>query len=66
MIAGGLLILAGGLVLLLGKAGINLGHLPGDVHIQGERSSFHFPIVTCILVSVLLTVLFNGVARWWR
>lgn len=64
--AGLLLVLAGGLMLLLGKLGIHLGNLPGDVHVEGERSSFHFPVVTCIVVSVLLTVLLNVLARWWR
>ena len=33
------------------------GHLPGDLHVQRERFSFHFPIVTCLVISVVLTVL---------
>ena len=61
-----LLVLGGGVVLVLGKLGINLGQLPGDVHVDGERSSFHFPIVTCIVVSVVLTVLLNVVLRLWK
>ena len=64
--AGLVLVLVGGVILLLGKLGINLGQLPGDIHVEGERSSFHFPIVTCIIVSVVLTVLLNLVSRWWR
>ncbi len=64
--AGVVLVLVGGVILLLGKLGINLGQLPGDIHVEGERSSFHFPIVTCIIVSVVLTVLLNLVSRWWR
>jgi hypothetical protein len=34
-----------------------LGQLPGDVHYSKGNFSFHFPIVTCILLSIILTVL---------
>jgi hypothetical protein len=34
-----------------------LGRLPGDIHIVREGFSFHFPIVTCIVISLLLTLL---------
>ena len=37
-------------------AKLGLGHLPGDIHIQGEHGSFYFPITTCILVSVMLSL----------
>jgi hypothetical protein len=40
-----------------------LGRLPGDIRIEREGFSFYFPIVTCILLSVLLTLLLNVVAR---
>jgi hypothetical protein len=33
-----------------------LGQLPGDISIQRERFSFYFPITTCILISVLITL----------
>jgi uncharacterized protein HemY len=36
---------------------IPLGRLPGDIHIVRDGFSFHFPIVTCIVVSVALTIL---------
>jgi hypothetical protein len=36
-----------------------LGRLPGDIHIERGGSSFFFPIVTCILISIVLTVLLN-------
>ncbi len=32
-----------------------LGRLPGDIHYTGEKFSFHFPLVTCLLLSALLT-----------
>ena len=33
-----------------------LGHLPGDIHIEREGFSFHFPIVTCIALSALVSL----------
>ncbi|RYD64252.1 MAG: DUF2905 domain-containing protein [Verrucomicrobiaceae bacterium] len=32
-----------------------LGRLPGDIRVEGERGGFYFPIVTCLLVSVVLS-----------
>jgi len=54
LIVVGVLLVAGGLLI---KLGVPLGRLPGDVVIRGERSSFYFPIVTCIVVSVVLTLI---------
>jgi len=34
-----------------------LGQLPGDVHYNKGNFSFHFPIVTCLILSILLTLL---------
>lgn len=36
-----------------------LGHLPMDILIQRERFTFFFPIVTCLILSLLLTLLLN-------
>jgi hypothetical protein len=33
-----------------------LGRLPGDIRIQGKNSSFYFPVATCLLVSVLISI----------
>lgn len=35
---------------------IGLGRLPGDIYIQGEHGTFYFPITTCILISVVLSL----------
>ena len=40
-----------------------LGKLPGDINISGKDWSFHFPIVTCIILSLLLTVILNLIFR---
>jgi hypothetical protein len=33
-----------------------LGHLPGDIYIQRGRFTFYFPLTTCILISVIITL----------
>jgi Ca2+/Na+ antiporter len=52
-------IVAGVIAFLLQKFNIPLGRLPGDILIKKENSSFYFPITTCILVSLLLTLIFR-------
>ncbi len=43
----------GGLVLLIDKLGLPLGGLPGDIRWQGKGTTFYFPVVTCLLLSIL-------------
>jgi len=46
-----------GLLFTLGdKLPIRLGRLPGDIEIRGKNSVFYFPVVTCILLSVVLSL----------
>ena len=56
IIAGLLLVVVGLLVSFAGRLPIRLGRLPGDIHIQGRSGSFYFPLTTCILLSVLLSL----------
>ncbi|MEK6710236.1 MAG: DUF2905 domain-containing protein [Nitrospinota bacterium] len=55
----GVLLVVLGLVLTLAPRVPFLGNLPGDLHLKGKNWSFHFPIVTSIVVSVALTALLN-------
>ncbi len=64
MIGGIILFLLGGGMFLAAKFGIPLGHLPGDLRIEGEHGSFYFPITSSILVSVILTIVLNVILRW--
>jgi len=48
-----------GLVMWSGFAPKWLGRLPGDIRIEREHSSFYFPIVTCIILSFVLSLLFS-------
>ena len=66
IIGGIVLILIGGGVYLAAKFGIPLGRLPGDIRIEGQNGSFYFPITSSILVSVVLTILLNLIARFWK
>jgi len=56
----------GGLLFLLGKFNLPLGRLPGDIRIEGKQGTFYFPLTTCILISVVLTVLVNLILRILR
>ena len=55
----GVLIVVIGLLLLVGEKIPWVGRLPGDIIIKRERFTFYFPIVTSILVSIILTLLFT-------
>ena len=48
-----------GLFLWSGLAPRWLGRLPGDIRIERGHSAFYFPIVTCIVISILLSLLFS-------
>jgi hypothetical protein len=57
LIAVGLLVAALGVIVSLGeKLPIRLGRLPGDIIIRGKNSLFCFPLVTCLLISAVLSL----------
>lgn len=53
---GALLLIAGGVVLLAGRMGLPLGRLPGDIAVRGRNVTFYAPIATCIVISILLSL----------
>jgi hypothetical protein len=55
----GVLIVVVGVLLLVGEKIPWIGKLPGDILIKKEKFAFYFPITTCILISILLTLLFT-------
>jgi hypothetical protein len=55
----GIIITLVGLVMWGGLVPKWLGRLPGDIRIEREHSAFYFPIVTCIILSILLSLLFS-------
>jgi hypothetical protein len=58
ILTGILLVLAGLAMLVLPKMPW-IGRLPGDINLQGRNFSLHFPIVTCLIISILLTIILN-------
>lgn len=59
----GLVIAAAGAALTFGPKMPWLGNLPGDIHIRRENFSFHFPIATSLLISLVLTLILNWFFR---
>jgi ribose/xylose/arabinose/galactoside ABC-type transport system permease subunit len=55
---GGMIILIGAVIMLAGRFNLPLGRLPGDIAYRGKNTVFYFPIVTCIVISVVLSLLF--------
>jgi hypothetical protein len=53
----GIILIVVGILLLLMPHIPFLGRLPGDIHLKGKRWSFYFPVATCIILSLLLTLL---------
>jgi len=48
-----------GLIFIFGSKVPGLGRLPGDIFIKKENVTFFFPIVTCILISIIVTLIFS-------
>ncbi|HEX6035293.1 MAG TPA: DUF2905 domain-containing protein, partial [Anaerolineales bacterium] len=66
VIGGIILILIGGGVYLASRLGIPFGRLPGDIRIERGGGAFYFPVVTSCLLSILLTVIFNIIIRFFN
>lgn len=54
----GLLLVVIGLVFIIGNKIPFIGKLPGDIVIERRNFNFYFPITTCIIVSIILSLLF--------
>ena len=60
----GLVLVAAGILVTLGaRLPMKLGRLPGDVVIRGKNGVFYFPIVTCIIVSAVLSLVMWLIGR---
>lgn len=59
LIFAGIVLFTAGVVALLFSKISGFGKLPGDIFIQKGNFSFYFPIVTCIIISIILTVIMN-------
>jgi len=61
---GVLLLVLGSLFLLAGKIGLPLGRLPGDFAWRGKHTSVYIPLASCLLLSLLLSLLFYILSRF--
>ncbi len=61
-----LLMIIGGILLIIGflMQFIKIGKLPGDILIKKENTTFYFPLMTSILISVILSVVFYIIGRF--
>jgi hypothetical protein len=58
------LVVIGGALMLAGRAGLPLGRLPGDFVYRGKHATVYFPLVTCIVISVVLTLILYVISRF--
>lgn len=58
------LMIMGGTLFLLGLVWQLIGKLPGDIVIRKGHTTFYFPIVTCIVISVVMSLLFYIIGRF--
>jgi hypothetical protein len=56
IVLGVALLVIGALISLGGRLPFRLGHLPGDIEIRGRNSVFYFPLATCLILSVVLSL----------
>jgi len=64
VVLGLFLIVIGGAVMLLGRTGLPLGRLPGDIVYKGKNTIFYFPLATSILLSIVLSLVFYLIGRF--
>jgi hypothetical protein len=66
LMLGSLLVVVGAFFYFGGKLPFRLGRLPGDIVHKGDHTTFYFPIVTCIMLSIGLSLLFWLISRFRR
>lgn len=66
IVLGAIVLVAGVVLFLLGRTGLPLGRLPGDIVYRGKNTTFYFPLATSILLSLVLTVVLYLIGRWRR
>jgi len=63
---GALILVIGVIIVLLGKMDVPVGRLPGDIVYRGKHTTVYFPIVTSILLSIVLSLIFYFLGRMQR
>ena len=60
---GGLLLVFGLILILAGKINLPIGRLPGDIVYRGKHTTFYFPLMTSIILSIILSLVLYFVNR---
>jgi len=63
LIGAGAILMFVGISLLLARRLPFIGNLPGDIHYRGENFEFHFPLVTCLIISAVITLVLWVIAK---
>ncbi|MCR8636412.1 DUF2905 domain-containing protein [Paenibacillus radicis (ex Xue et al. 2023)] len=64
LIIGGIVMIVAGVLWAVGGKFLNLGRLPGDIAVEKGNFKVYFPIVTCIIISVVLSLIMY-IIRWF-
>ncbi len=60
---GGLLLVIGVVLIFAGNVNLPIGRLPGDIVYRGKNTTFYFPLMTSILLSIILSLVLYFVNR---
>jgi hypothetical protein len=63
---GGILVVVGLMLMLGGRIHLPMGRLPGDIIYRGKHTTFYFPVVTSILLSIVLSIILYLIGRFTR
>jgi hypothetical protein len=63
VLLGGTIVIVGLVLILVGRTNLPIGRLPGDVIYRSKNTTFYFPLVTSIMVSLVLSVLMYVIGR---
>ncbi len=66
LIFGAVSVVVGAVLYFGARLPFRLGRLPGDIIHRGEHTTFYFPIVTCLVISVVLSILFRFFSNFRR
>jgi preprotein translocase subunit SecY len=66
VVLGAFLLVLGVVVILAGKVNLPIGRLPGDIVVRGKNTTFYFPLMTSVVLSILLSLVLYLVNHFRR
>ena len=64
VLLGAIVVIAGLVLMLVGRSGLPIGRLPGDIVYRGKNTTFYFPLATSILLSVVLSMVLWAIGKF--